>query len=443
MFRSLSVRDFRIWFIGTFISSVGTWMQATAQNWIVLSELTDNDANALGITAALQFAPPVLLAPLAGLLADRVDRRKLLMTTQVVMFALGFVLGTLLLLGVAELWHVYVLAGMLGVTTAIETPTRLTFVADLVDRANASNAVALNAAAFNLGRLVGPAVGGLLIVAMGSAIVFYVNCATFVVMFVLLLLIHPRPSLRQHVVPQGAAVRGGGFGYIGTRPDIVLVLVIVFIVGTFGLNFQIFTSTMAMDFELGADGFGLLTAVFSIGSLAGALHAASRPRARVRIIVMGLGIFGAMLLLSGFAPDAFLYSATLILLGYSVSTTFITANGYVQTTAAPWVRGRVMAIYSATFAGGAPLGSLVLGYTIDALGPRGGIFVAAAVAMLTLVGTVAWLIATGRFRRGQGRASVVLDITMPIAIVTTTPEESVDNDDEDDSDGPRRSDTSG
>ena len=253
-FRSLGIFNYRLYFFGAFTSNIGTWMQRTAQDWIVLTKLTNHDAAAVGITLALQFGPQLLMMPLSGLIADRVNRRKLLICTQVGMGILGLGLGLIVLANVATLWEVYGFAFALGVVAAIDAPVRQTFVSELVPEKSIPNAVALNSASFNGARLVGPAVAGVLIAIIGSGWVFILNAASFGAMLAALAFIRVGALNLSKRAPKKRGQIRAGWTYVGSRPDIVVVLIMVFLVGTFGFNFPIFTSTMALAFHQGANG---------------------------------------------------------------------------------------------------------------------------------------------------------------------------------------------
>lgn len=244
MFRSLGLFNFRVWFIGALVSNIGGWMQSTAQDWVVLTELTDNDATAMGVTMALQFGPPLVLVSFTGWVADRFDRRRILFVTQGSLMVLAVVVGWLLLAGVMTLPLMFGFALLFGVANAFDSPARQAFVSDVVSRENASNAVALNSASFNMARLIGPAVGGGLIVAVGTGWVFVINAVTFLAMLVALALMH-RNELLPRVRATGAQRIADGFRYVWSRPDLRVTFVIVFLVGAFGMNFPIFASTMA------------------------------------------------------------------------------------------------------------------------------------------------------------------------------------------------------
>lgn len=424
MFRSFSVFNYRVWFVGALVSNVGAWMQATALSWVVLTELTDNDAGAMGITMALQFAPPLLLVGVTGLVADRFDRRRLLLVTQSSLLIVGAVIGVLLLAGVMTLPVMYAFAVALGIITAFDNPARQAFVSDIVARENASNAVALNAASFNGARMIGPAVAGILIVAVGTGWVFLANAVTFVAMIVALMMIRT-DELTPRTRAPGAARLADGFRYVAGRSDLVVTFVMVFLLGAFGMNFPIFASTMALEFGQEADGYGLLSSILAIGSLAGALLAARREQARIRMVILGTGMFGIAALVSAAMPTYWLYAVTLMFTGFSVVTTLTTANGYVQTTTDPALRGRVLALYMAVLMGGTPVGAPIVGGIADAFGPRAAILVSAAAALIACGIGLTWLVVSGRLHRDRERRfALTLEPTRPIDLVA--PEEFSD-----------------
>ncbi|MFV0373371.1 MFS transporter [Microbacterium sp.] len=424
MFRSFSMFNYRVWFIGALVSNTGTWMQATALSWVVLTELTNNDAAAMGITMGLQFGPPLVLVSITGWVADRFDRRLLLIATQTTQLLLGVVIGLLLLWGVMTLPMIYAFALALGVATAFDAPARQAFVSDLVTREYASNAVALNSASFNAARLIGPAVAGLVIVAFGTGWVFLINALTFVVMIVALILIHT-DELIPRVKAPGAARLADGFRYVASRPDLAVTFVMVFLLGAFAMNFPIFASTMALEFGQDADGYGLLSSILAIGSLAGALLAARRDRARIRMVIMGSGLFGVTALVSAAMPTYWFYAATLMVTGFAVVTTLTTANGYVQTTTDAALRGRVLALYMAILMGGTPVGAPIVGWVAAEFGPRTAILLGAGAALLACGIGMVWLLASGRLHRDREyRFRLALDETRPIPVVA--PEEFSD-----------------
>lgn len=399
MFRSLSGVNYRLWFAGALVSNVGTWMQRTAQDWIVLTMLTDNDAVAVGITMALQLGPQLLLVPWSGLIADRFDRRRLLMLTQSAMALLGVALGVMVLFGVAELWHVYAFAFALGVVSAIDAPARQAFVSELVSEKDLPNAVALNSASFNGARLVGPAAAGVLTVAVGAGWVFLINAVTFAATLLSLALLR-RGQLRLAArAPREPGQLLEGFRYVARRPDIVAIMVAVFIVGTFGLNFAIFTATMArVEFGHGAGEFGLLSSVLAIGSVTGALLSARRERPRMRLVFGSAAAFGAACAVSAVMPTFTTFALSLVLVGLTSITFMTTANSMVQTTTAPVMRGRVMALYMAIFVGGTPLGAPIVGAVANVYGPRWALGVAAIAGVLAALVGLVWMVVANDLR---------------------------------------------
>jgi MFS family permease len=393
MFSSLRLYNYRLWFAGALVSNTGTWMQATAQDWVVLTELTDHDATALGVTMALQFLPPILLIPVTGLIADRYDRRKMLMLTQASLGTLGLALGLLVVTGAVQLWMVWGFALLLGIVQAIDAPIRQSFVSELVPPAKLSNAVSLNSASFNGARLIGPAVAGVLIATVGSGWVFLINAASF------LAVLSSLRFLRVHELefkPRVKRAKGQikeGFVYVRSRPDLVVVFVMIFIIGTFGMNFPIFTSTMAtQSFGVGADGFGLLTSAVAVGSLTGALLSARRERPRMRVLVLASIAFGATCTVAALMPTYWSFAAVLVTVGLSSITLMTTANGTVQLGAAPEMRGRVMALYMAIFTGGTPIGAPIVGWVANQFGPRVAIGVGAAAGFSAAAVAIVWLV---------------------------------------------------
>ncbi|MDN4598215.1 MFS transporter [Leifsonia virtsii] len=379
MFRSLAGVNYRIWAAGAIVSNVGTWMQRTAQDWIVLTQLTHNNASAVGLVMALQFAPQLILLPVTGWAADHLDRRKLLMATQGAMGALGLGLGILTVTGAVQLWQVYLFALLLGIVAAFDAPARQTFVSELVAGPNLSNAVALNSASFNAARLIGPAVAGLLTAAVGAGWVFLINAATFGAVLISLSLLRREKLYRTERAKRSRGSLVDGFRYVRRRPDILVILIMVFLIGTFGLNFPIFISTMSVSvFHQGAGEYGILSSIMAIGSVIGALLSARRDRPRISLLFAGAAFFGFGCALAAVMPTYWLFAIALIVIGVSSQTLMTTANGTVQLTTDPKLRGRVMAIYMAIFMGGTPIGAPIVGWVADAFGPRWALGVGAA-----------------------------------------------------------------
>ncbi|MGE9784094.1 MFS transporter [Janibacter sp. G368] len=390
-FASLSIRNYRIYALGAIISNVGTWMGRVAQDWVVLTELTDHSASALGIVTGLQFLPMLVLAPWTGAVVDRYPKRVLLYITQAALGLAALAGGLLVVTGTASLWHFYLLALVTGIATAFDNPTRQTFVSEMVPRERLSNAVALNSASFNLGRLIGPAVAGLVIAGIGSGQALLVNSLSFVTVIIALLSMRASeltPAPR--VTGRGSALEG--LRYVRGRPDIVLVMLLIFVLGTFGMNFQITIALMATQvFGKGAEEYGLLGSVMAIGSLSAALLAARRSEPRLRVLLLSLVGFTFAATGAALAPTYATFAVALAACGLTALTAMTTANAMVQMRTEATMRGRVMALYMAIFFGGTPLGAPIIGWIGDVLGPRWTIGIGAAAVGITLVVVSIWL----------------------------------------------------
>jgi MFS family permease len=390
-FSSLGIRNYRIYATGAFVSNIGTWMGRVAQDWLVLTELTNHSSSALGIVTGLQFLP-FLLAPWTGMIADRYPKRAILFVTQSSLALSSLVLGLLAITGNAELWMVYATALFTGLATAVDNPARQTFVSEMVPRDRLANAVALNSASFNAGRLVGPGVAGLTIAAFGTGWTLLLNTLTFVAVLIALASMR-RSELRP--APMLARSKGAikdGLRYVRGRPDIMLVMVLVFVLGTFGMNFQITTALMATkEFHKGPQEYGLLGSIMAIGSLTAALLAARRPQPRLRILLVSLVGFTISSALAALAPTYELFALALIPVGLSALTALTTANAMVQLRVDPAVRGRVMALYMAIFMGGTPLGAPVIGWIGDVWGARWTIGIGSILIGISLVAVSVWL----------------------------------------------------
>jgi MFS family permease len=392
-FSSLRYRNYRIWFAAALVANVGTWMQRIAQDWVVLTELTENSGVAVGITTALQFLPFLVLSPWAGLLADRLPRRRLLMATQGGMGVLALGLGALVLSGHVELWHVYAFALLLGVVSALDNPVRQTFVAEMVPAEKLSNAVGLNSASFNAARLVGPGIAGLLIAAVGAGWVFLINGFTFGATIIALALMNVRELRGLPSAPRAKGQIREGVRYVRERTDIVVIMVVMAVVSTFGLNFQLTSAMMArVEFGKGAQEYGILGSVLAIGSLTGALLAARRDRPRVRLVIGSAFAFAVATAVMALMPTYELFMLACIPVGLASLTMMTAANSTIQTSTDPMVRGRVMALYMMVFLGATPVGSPLVGWIGEAMGPRWAILVGSITAFLVALGATIWAV---------------------------------------------------
>lgn len=384
-FRSLENSNFRLWTAGGLVSNIGTWMQRVAQDWIVLTQLTHHDATAVGIVTGLQFAPQLLLLPWSGLAADRFNQRKLLMLTQASMGVLAAALGILTISGYVRLWHVYVFAFVFGAAAALDAPVRQTFVGELVGDEHLPNAVALNSTSFVVGQMIGPVVAGLVIAKVGSGWAFLLNGLSFgaVLLSMSLLCIDElRTSAR------ASRGRGGfieGLRYVWARPDLRAILAMLFLIGTFGLNFPIFISTMAVNvFHADARGFGLLSSMMAIGTISGALLAAGRDQPGRGTLMLSSGVFGIGCTLAAFSPGYWWFAAALAVIGVAILTFTNATNSMMQLSTTPNMRGRVMATRVGVGLGGTAMGAPVVGWVATQFGPRWSLGIAALAAFLAV-----------------------------------------------------------
>ncbi|WP_156251677.1 MFS transporter [Pseudactinotalea terrae] len=390
-FASLNIRNYRIWFFGALVANVGTWMQRIAQDWLVLTELTDHDGFAVGVVTGLQFAPAVVLTPIAGILADRFDPRKILIVTQALLGVLAAVLGALVLSGHAELWHVYALALGLGVVSALDAPARQVFVSELVPAERLGNAVSLNSASFNAARLIGPGIAGLAIAAVGTGWVFLINAASFAFTIAAMLAMRPAELEKIPRAPRAPGALRAGVRYVRGRSDIVVILIVLFVVAAFGLNFQLTSAVMATEvFHRDADGYGILGSILAIGSLAGALLSARRVRPRVRLVVGAAFGFGVSSALMALAPTYVLFAIATIPVGFFSLTMITSANAAIQLSTDPEMRGRVMSLYVLVLFGATPIGSPIVGWVAETWGGRWSILVGAISTIAVAVAAAAW-----------------------------------------------------
>ncbi|MCA8091370.1 MFS transporter [Burkholderia anthina] len=405
VFRSLRSFNYRVWAAGALVSNVGTWIQRTAQDWLVLTQLTHHDASAVGIVMSLQFGPQLLLLPWTGYAADRFNQRRLLMTTQALMGGLALALGLLTVTGVVRLWHVYLFAFLFGCASAFDAPVRQTFVAELVGDRELANAVALNSTSFNAARMIGPAVAGFIIASVGTGWAFLINGVSFVAVLASLSLLRAG-QLRENA--RAGHARGSlldGFRYVWQRPDLKATLAMLFLIGTFGLNFPLFISTMAAGvFHVDARGFGILSSMMAVGTISGALLAARRERPLFRHLWIGATVFGVGCTLGAIAPSYWLFAAALVLTGIAAMTFTTSTNALMQLSTEPAMRGRVMALRLAVAFGGTPIGAPVAGWVANHLGPRWALGVGAASGFAAALVAVYFLMRMRRRAQAGGGA---------------------------------------
>ena len=389
LFRSLRNRNYRLFATGQVVSNSGTWMQRVAQDWLILN-LTHGSGTALGITTGLQFLPLLLFGLYGGVLADRFPKRRVLMITQAVMGALALLLGVLALTGTAQVWHVYALAFLLGVATVVDNPTRQTFAVEMVGPNDLSNAIALNSAIFNTARIVGPAIAGVLIAAIGTGPVFIVNAASFGAVLLGLYLMREDELYVRDRVPRAKGQLREGLHYVRERRDLVMLLIIVFFVAAFGMNFQMTTALMSREvFHSGASSFGLASTMLAVGAVSGSLLAARRKRPRMRLMLIAAAFFGVLEIVSGVMPNYGLFLVMLIPTGVALLTFNTTANAVMQLSVPASMRGRVMGLYMLVFAGSSPIGAPLLGWLAEVFGPRSGLVIGGVVSLAAVTGVVA------------------------------------------------------
>lgn len=392
MFRTLRVPNFRTWMIGALLANIGGWAQRTTQDWLVLTELTDNDAVALGFSLALQFGPILILGPFLGPLADRVHARTIIFWCAVLETIFGIVLGVAVLLGVANLFLVYALALALGVVQAVEAPARHVFVNELVAKTNLPNAIGLHSTMFNSSRLVGPALAGIGISLIGTGWTLLLSglllgAAATAIVFL------RRSEL--HTVEKAPNERGqfrAGMAYIRSRKDLVIVLTMLFVVGALVFNFGIFSSTMAVvEFGLGAQDCGFIMSALALGSLCGAVLVARSSRPRLSVITVAALVIALGGVASALAPTVTVFILVYPLLGFGGVLMVATTNGYIQTTTDDIYRGRVMAIFSTLLIGSTPIGSPLIGWVSNAFGPRWALGAAALGGLIATVIALVWM----------------------------------------------------
>lgn len=411
-FASLSIPNYRRYFLGLLASNIGAWMAMTAKQWLVLVSLTGGDAQALGIVTALTFLPALVFAPLSGSIADRIPKRRIMIASQVFMAGTAALLSGLVLTHVVALWHVYLLALIDGTATALAQPAQQAFVAEVVTRDRLANAISLNSACFNGARLLGPGIAGALIALVDTGPVLAINVGAFVI-FIATLLSLDGTALHLAKPQRGRGQLRAGVAYIRRRPDVMLLLAIAFMMGNFGFNFAISNAVMATQaFGRGAGEYGALGSIMGIGALAAALISARRERPRIRHVIVALLAFAVFSVASALAPSYEVFAVTLIPIGMSAVMVLLTCNSLVQMSVAPEFRGRVMTVWGAVLLGGTPIISPLVGAIGNAWGARATVWFEAASIAVTVVVVLAYFRGHEhlglRFARGERIPRLVL-----------------------------------
>ena len=377
--RSFRHRNFRILFAANFVSNIGTWAQGVAQAWLIL-ELT-NSGSYLGIVTALQFAPTLFFSISGGKIADKFNKRKVLVLTNLTGAISALSVGTLVLLDLIQIWHVMFFAFLLGMGNAIDAPTRQSFNVEVVGKEDLPNAVGLNSTNFNTGRLIGPGLSGVLIAAYGTGFSFILNGFSYLGVIVALLLIRERELFREETNRTSTKIRQG-INYVMARPDILAVMFTVFFATSFGLNFNIFNTMMATAvFDKSAAEYGALGSILAVGSLSGAIVSARLEKKRdPKFVMKGAMLFSLVLICSAIAPNYFTYALILPIIGFIALVTFIAANTMIQLRTDSAIRGRVMGIYLTVFLGGTPIVSPLIGWMTQEIGTRTTVAICGAIS---------------------------------------------------------------
>jgi MFS family permease len=375
-------------------------MQRVAQDWLVL-QLTHNSGTALGIATGLQFAP-MLFSMWGGVIADRYSKRRILMATQALMGGLALVLGLLALTGVVRIWQVYLLAFALGMVTVVDNPTRQAFAVEMVGKYGMANAIALNSAVFNLARIVGPAVAGLVIAAVGTPMAFLLNAASYGAVILGLKLMRPEELYQVPRAPRSPGQLRLTLDYVRARPQLWTTMLLVFFVSTFGMNFQVTNALMSRAvFHTGASSFGLASTMYAVGALGGALVAARRSRPTLRLLIATSFAFSVLEVATGLMPYFWTFALALIPTGLALLTYTTASNSTTQLNTSPEMRGRVMGLYMMIFLGGAPIGSPLAGWIAEEFGARMSMI---SGGVISLVATVAVTCLLARMRGTQIRS---------------------------------------
>ncbi len=404
-FRSLRIRNYRLYFVGMLVSTCGTWMQSVAQSWLVLK--ISGSSAAVGLTVALQFLPVLLGGAWSGVLADRVDKRRLLIGTQTAAGVLATVLGFIVLFHAVQLWHIFLLALALGVVTALDNPARRALSVEMVGKEHVANAVSLSSAMFTGARVIGPAIAGILIAGVGIAWCFFANGISYIAAIVAFVMMRSDEFHAGERIPRKKGQLREGLVYVWRTPELRIPLLMVAVIGTLSYNFQVVLPSLA-KFTFGGDAstFGLMYSLMSIGSVAGALFVAHRTYATQRLLTLAAAAFGALLLVAAVVPSLAIEYFVLMLVG-ATSVMFVSsANGLLQQRADPQMQGWVMALYSVAFLGSTPIGGPIVGWVDDVLDPRAGLALGGIAALVTALVVIAGFRARSRDAQERERPGV-------------------------------------
>jgi MFS family permease len=383
-FAALSVPNYRRYYAGQAISLTGTWMQMTAQAWLVLT-LT-HSSTALGLVIALQTLPVLLLAPYGGVIADRVDKRKMMIALQSAMGVQALALGLLTVTGVVRVWEIGLLAVILGLNNAFENPSRQSFMLELVGPEHLRNAVSLNSVLVNVARAIGPAAAGILIATVGDGVSFLVNSASFVAVVASLLTMDLSALRPSPPAPRARGQLREGLRYVRNTPELAVPLLMMAAAGCLTYEFQVSLPVMASrGLHVGATGFGFMTGAMGVGAVIGGLLVAARGKTGLRPLVAAAWVFGFAVALAALAPSLPLELAALGLAGAASISFMSTGNSTLQLNAAPSMRGRVLALWFVAFQGSTPIGGPIIGWAMAVLGARAGLGIGAVTCIAVAV----------------------------------------------------------
>ncbi|MGL5406731.1 MAG: MFS transporter [Propionibacteriaceae bacterium] len=406
-FSSLSIPNYRTYFFGLLIANIGGWMASTAKAWLVLVDLTHDDATALGWLTGLLFAPALITMPIAAAITDRFPKRRIMLATLTWQAINSAILAALVISGNIRLWHVFLLAFLDGTASALSAPAQQAFVSEIVPHNALANAISLNSAQFNGARLLGPGIAGILIAAFGTGTVLAINCICFIWFIASLLRIRGdqmTPAALQH----GKGQLRDGLRYVKSRTDIMLLIFIAFMMGNFGFNFAISNAVMARTtFGKAAGEYGLLGSIMGIGALAAALWSARRTYPRLRHSLIALAGFAFFSAISALSPTYTVFALTLIPIGLCAITVIVTSNALIQLSVAPEYRGRVMALWSALLVGGTPFVAPIVGACGTYLGPRSTVWFEGTAVLITLIVTSIWIIRSENIHFSITRQNVI------------------------------------
>jgi MFS family permease len=380
-FSSLRVPNFRLFSISNILAMSGTWMQRIAQDWLVLT--LSHSVTAVGITVAAQFTPMLVFGLYGGLIVDRYSKRMLLMLTQGVTGVLAVLLAVLALTGTIQVWHVWAIAFVVGLVTVVDNPTRQVFVNELVGPRHLRNAISINSSVFQLGGLIGPAVAGILLEAVGAGWAFAINAVTCLITVLTLGALKKSTLIRSTPLPREKGQLAQGLRYIKGKPAILWSIVMVAILSVFALTMPVILASYANDtFKVGAGGYGLFNTLVAAGALTGGLLSTRRTRVRLRTVILMAALWGLLQALGSIMPNEFGFGITLIALGVANLLFITAANSLVQMSSNIGIRGRVMSVYVLVLLGGQAIGGPVMGWIVSSWGPHVGMAISGIVPAL-------------------------------------------------------------